>query len=265
MRQTHATMFAIAITSAAVVALGATRSVRAFSDDGNDNRLQAIPEVFVGAADDCFPGSPAGSRIVTSAWLGGMGLPDNGGSNTTLLDLATNPNKNDPHQGLLLSKNGPTADCSAAGATIKGVRGLRVTDTFELGFDYRNGGHCGAGAPRYNVVTKSSDGSNTFHFVGGCSNGVRTPAPQDPLEWTRVRFNNAAAIPPLAADSRIVSIELIFDEGTDTALTDDVNGVGLAVVDNLDINGALIDSGNGVADGTNNRGGGNDGKDGTDR
>ena len=36
--------------------------------------------------------------------------------------------------------------------------------------------------------------------------------------------------------SRIVSIELIFDEGTDTmSVPDDPNGVGLAVVDNLNI------------------------------
>ena len=54
---------------------------------------------------------------MTAAWLGGMGLPDNGGQNTTPLDVATNPNKNDPHRGLLLSKNGPTPDCSSAGAT----------------------------------------------------------------------------------------------------------------------------------------------------
>jgi hypothetical protein len=257
-------MFAITITSAAVLAFGATRSVRAFDDD--ETRLRAIPEIFVGDAGDCGAESPAGSRIVTSAWLGGMGLPDDGGSNTTPRDLATNPSKNDAHRGLLLSKNGPTADCSAAGATIKGVRGLRVTDTFELGFDYRNGGHCGAGAPRYNVVAKPPVGPNTFHFVGGCANGVKTPAPQDPLEWTRVRFTNAQAFPPLVAGSQIVSIELIFDEGTDElSVPDDPNGVGLAVVDNLDINGALIDSGDGVADGTNNRGDGNDGRDRTDR
>jgi len=246
MRHRHVTMFAITVTSAAMLAFSATRSVRAFDDDDQD-RLRAIPGIFVGAAGDCGVGYPAGSRVVTAAWLGGMGLPDNDGSN-----------QDDPHRGLLLSKNGPTADCSAAGATIQGVRGMLVTPTFELGFDYRNGGHCGAGAPRYNVVAKPPVGPNTPHFVGGCSNGIRTPAPQDPLEWTRVRFTNAQAFPPLVAGSQIVSIELIFDEGTnEPLLLDDPNGVGLAVVDNLDINGALISSGNGTADGTD-RGGDHD-------
>jgi hypothetical protein len=242
-------MFAITVTSAAMLAFGATRSVRAFDDD-DQNRLQAIPAIFVGAAGDCGEGYPAGSRIVTAAWLGGMGLPDNGGNNTTRLDLATNADKNDPHLGLLLSKNGPTPDCSAAGATIQGVRGMLVTPTFELGFDFRNGGHCGAGAPRYNVVAKPLVGPNV-NFVGGCANGVKTPAPQDPTEWTRVQFTTAQQFPALVPGSRIVSIELIFDEGTDTAIVpDEPSGVGLAVVDNLNINGALIRSGNGIADGT---------------
>jgi hypothetical protein len=260
MRHRHATMFAITVTSAAMLAFGATRTVRAFDDD-DQNGLRAIPAIFVGAAGDCGNGYPAGSRIVTAAWLGGMGLPDNGGNNTTRLDLATNPNKNDPHRGLLLSKNGPTPDCSAAGATIEGVRGMLVTPTFELGFDFRNGGHCGAGAPRYNVVAKPVVGPD-INFVGGCSNGIRTPAPQDPLEWTRVRFTNAQAFPPLLVGSRIVSIELIFDEGTDEPLVlDDPNGVGLAVVDNLNINGVFIRSGAGIADGTDRGGDHDDDKD----
>lgn len=255
MKHRYATMCTLTIVSAVVVAFSAMQSVRAQNNQGG---LRAIPAIFVGGAGDCFAGSPAGSRIVTSAWLGGMGLPDNGGNTTTAIDL-DNANKNDPHRGLLLSKNGPTPDCSAAGATIQGARGLLVTATFELGFDYRNGGHCGAGAPRYNVVaTSPTGGANTFHFVGGCANGVKTPAPQDALQWTRVRFTNAQAFPPLVPGSRIVSIELIFDEGTDAlSVPDDPNGIGLAVVDNLDIDGDLIRSGQGIADGPNGGAGGN--------
>src|SRR5258705_13426222 len=82
-------------------------------------RLRATPFAFIGTAAEC---GVAGSHIVTAAWVGGMGLPDNGGQNTTLLDLATNPNKNDPHRGLLLSKNRPTPDFSSAGATLSGLR-----------------------------------------------------------------------------------------------------------------------------------------------
>src|SRR5947199_5438658 len=52
----------------------------AFADDDDDNnKLKAVPFAFVGTAAQY--GDPAGARIVTSAWLGGMGLPDNGGRN----------------------------------------------------------------------------------------------------------------------------------------------------------------------------------------
>jgi hypothetical protein len=206
----------------------------------------AVPFEFVGKADDCGLGYPAGSRIVTARWLRGMGLPDNGGPNVGS-DPTDNPNKKDPHHGLLLSKNGTTADCSASGARITGVGGITLTATSELGFDYRNGGHCGAGAPRFNVVVTPPSGPNTFHFVGGCSNdGAPVPAPQDPLQWTRVRFTTSSAtesFPPIPAGSTVVSISIVYDEGTDTPTADDPSGIGLAVIDNIFIAGAVITRG----------------------
>src|SRR4029077_16528735 len=101
--------------------------------------------------------------------------------NTTAADLATNPNKSDPHAGLLLSKNGPTADCSSAGAPITSAAGMIDGGATHVGFDYRNGGHCGAGAPRFNIDTDKG-----FFFVG-CASAPQTPAPQDPAQWTRTR------------------------------------------------------------------------------
>jgi len=222
-------------------------------DDDNDHRLQAVPATFVGKAGDCGTGYPAGSRIVTSAWLGGMGLPDNGGQNVGS-EPKDNPNKQDPHLGLLLSKNGTTADCSAAEAEITGVEGITVNAEFHLGFDYRNGGHCGAGAPRFDVSYRQPDGTDGSSFVGGCSNDHQpTGAPQDPAQWTRVRFETSdqtESFPPIPQGSRIKSISIAFDEGTDTA-NNDTEGVGLAVLDNIDINGRLITRGTGIADGIN--------------
>ena len=206
----------------------------------DDDGLQAKPFTFVGAAGDCGTGYPAGSRIVTAAWLSGMGLPDNGGQNSNPANPTDNPNKKDRHSGLLLSKNGPTPDCSSSGARIRGISGMIVTATFELGFDYRNGGHCGAGAPRFNVTTTTG-----FSFAGGCANGVQSSAPQDPLQWTRVRIFPTLAgqgFPPIPVGSQIASISILYDEGTDTA-NNDTQGVGLAVIDNIDINGELITDG----------------------
>jgi len=226
---------------AMVVVVGALSPVGA----ADAQQHQAVPFVFIGKADDCGAGT-FGSHVVTSAWLGGMGLPDNGGD--TAFNGVADTAK-DPHRGLLLSKNGPSPDCSSAGARISGVRGMSVDATFTLGFDYRNGGHCGAGAPRFNVVAKPPTGPNTSHFVGGCVNGVQTPAPQDAVEWTRARFTAAQQFPPIPAGSTIVRITLLHDEGTDTASVQDPNGVGLAVVDNVFINGQFIRTGTGVADG----------------
>jgi hypothetical protein len=211
----------------------------AVADDGNNQALEAKPSVFVGTAPGCAP-FPPGSDIVTAAWLAGLGLPDDGSSNLT---PSTPPNR-DPHFGLLLSKNGSTADCSAAQATITGAKGAVVT---ELGFDYRNGGHCGAGAPRFNVTTND----NVTHFFG-CAGGTPAPAPQDPVEWTRVRFTPAQGFPPVTPGETIQSIGIVYDEGTDTPSVQDPNGIGLAVLDNIDVNGKLITRG------SNDRGENND-------
>ena len=215
------------------VALAAPLS--AWANDDDDRRLRADPFIFVGTAEQC---GIAGSNIVTSAWLGGMGLPDNGGSNTV---TATPRDKRDPHFGLLVSKNGPTADCSSSGAVI---RGFRRGDTIkELGFDFRKGGHCGAGAPRFNVTDQAGV---TYFF--GCAHGIHTPAPQDPLQWERVRF----LVPSPGNETfvfgvtRVESISIVYDEGTDVPGVEDPNGVGLAVLDNIDINGTLITRGHGI-------------------
>ena len=225
-----------AIAVAAVAMLGMLTMTR---DALAQGRLRATPFVFIGTAAEC---GVAGSHIVTAAWLGGMGLPDNSGENA-----------NDPHRGLLLSKNGPTPDCSSAGATIKGLR--RQTTLTELGFDYRNGTHCGAGAPRFNITSTLG-----FTYFAGCAAGTKTPAPQDPLEWTRVRITEAAQVFPASptapvfafgpGGTEVRSISILFDEGTDTTGVEDPRGVGLAVIDNIDVNGQLIRSGAGVEDGT---------------
>ena len=198
--------------------------------------LKAKASTFVGKLGDCGTGYAAGSQIVTAKWLDGLGLPDNGGQNSNPGDPTNNPNKKDDHEGLLLSKNGPTPDCSAAGAVIQGVRGTVITPGFTLGFDVRNGGHCGAGAPRFNVST--DDGN--FSFVGACSNATLSPAPQDPTAWTRARMdvtNPANAFPVLVPGSKITHLEIIFDEGTDEA------GGGLVVIDNIFVNGRYIREG----------------------
>ncbi len=218
------TIRALAIGAAAVALVGAL-SVNA---SAAPPKYSAVAGTFVGTAGDCAP-SPAGNKIVTSAWVNGLGLPDDG---------TANPAGGTAHQGLLLSKNGPTPNCSAAFASITGW--MPGDPLNALGFDYRLGGHCGAGAPRFNVVDTSS---NTYFF--GCASGTPSAAPQDPSNWTRVTFNAAGAPYPGAESfvfgvTPVASIDIVFDEGTDTPTVDAPAGVGLATLDNIRINNTLI-------------------------
>jgi len=137
--------------------------------------LRAIPFVFIGNDGDCGPGT-FGSHIRHFGMARRHGPAGQGRGHRAhgVPDTRTTRTR------LLLSKNGPTTDCSSAGARIVGAQGMTVDATSALGFDYRNGGHCGAGAPRFNLTVKPPTGPNTFHFIGGCANGAQSPAPRTP-------------------------------------------------------------------------------------
>src|SRR5437667_5168307 len=119
---------------------------------------------------------PGKTYLVQATWLSGLGCPTNAftfdfttGTTTPFTDAAcpTGDSSDHHNEGLLLVKTGPTPNFAAAVAELTNVKGITLT---ELGYDIRksggslspNGSHCGAGAPRFDVVT--SDG--TVHFVG---------------------------------------------------------------------------------------------------
>lgn len=156
------------------------------------------PFEYVGALGDCGASYPAGTPGgVIAKW------------DTTVGNLSPS---------LLLEKNVPTTDCSAAGATVNNVSGITLT---ELNFDVM--GYCGAGAPRFNVVTSD----NVTHFFG-CASGTQTDLGNG---WTHVVFdpsNPAQAFPVVTAGTTVNSIELIQDEQGSTHL------------DNISINSQVI-------------------------
>jgi hypothetical protein len=212
---------------AAALALGAL---------GDDERFRAVtPIVF----------DPFDSDLVAARWVNGAGCPtgatvNDGTTSSSFTDPAcpTGDPRDEHNQGLLLVKTGPTPNDAAAIAELKGVKGISLT---ELGYDLRTNSHCGAGAPRFNVNTE--DG--VTHFVG-CNSPppVIASASQG---WKRLRWTAAqlaAAFPPIAPTDTVRSISIVFDEGqdTDSALGPD-NGAGLAVIDNIDVNGQLIGRG----------------------
>ncbi len=193
---------------------------------------------------------PSKTYLVQSTWLNGIGCPTNAftadltGATTTFVDTAciTGDPNDRRNMGLLLVKTGPTPNFAAATAELVNVKGITLT---ELGYDIRKssmstvsptGSHCGAGTPRFDVVT--SDG--TIHFIG-CNSppGVLNSASND---WIRLRWGAAelsAAFPPITPSDIVQRIVIIFDEGTDIS----PDFFGAAILDNIDVNGTLVGRG----------------------
>jgi len=162
-----------------------------------------------------FEYDPGHTNIVDAEWGVDQGLPD--------------PSSNENY-ALLLTKIGKTSINAASGASITGASGITLT---VLGFSVRADGHCGAGAPRFDVVT--IDGK--IHFAG-CSAATTTGNATDPQgnTWLIKRIDPTNAnqmFPVIPSGEKIKSISVIFDEGTD-------NGQGFTFLDNIDINGVLI-------------------------
>lgn len=165
--------------------------------------IQAKPWVY----------DPDHTGVPQSQWVTHGGLKDSGNSS----------------HALYLTKQGPTGANAAGGAAIDFTGALS-----SLGFDYRNDGHCGAGAPRFNVYTTSG----TYYFFG-CTYGAHTTSTENP-DWTRVTFADGDAFPadgttawPGFGSVQVTGIDVVYDEGTDV-------GPGFVYLDNLNVNGTYI-------------------------
>jgi len=222
--------------------------VTAWTDEPDDPLTDPITVVP-------FQFDPFQTHLVRARWLRGTGCPtgatvNDGTTSSTFTDPACAPlvgggdPKDSPgkNEGLLLVKTGPTPNVASAGADLKGVKGIILT---ELGYDIRTGSHCGNGAPRFNVRT--ADG--TLHFVG-CNSPPALVAGVSP-GWKRLRWTAAEllfATPSIAPGSVVQSIAILFDEGQDTPSAGPPGvetGSGLAVLDNIDVNGTLVGRGPG--------------------
>ena len=155
---------------------------------------------------------PGATGIITSAWVPNTGFPSEA-----------------DHFGLVLQKQGPTSAEAAAVAELTGVEGLS-TDNFRLEFDYRTNGHCGAGAPRFNVYL---NGDETTYFVG-CTYGTHTTTDPD---WAHALLQNADSFPPIPPGKTVRAIYIVFDEGTDTAVGGRIATAGTVTIDNIAVNG----------------------------
>jgi hypothetical protein len=147
-----------------------------------------------------------------SSWKGGEGLPDShGGAN----------------QALYLQKMTSTPTFAAGVAVIKGFEGKPVSALERLEFWWGTDGHCGAGAPRFNVYVQPPMGPQYTVFIGCAAMmpGGTLIAPSGRI------FEQRTYTGPFPLVGTISGIAIVFDEGDDI-------GSGFVFVDNITVQSA---------------------------
>jgi hypothetical protein len=126
----------------------------------------------------------------------------------------------------------------------------------ELGYDIRKpglsadprGSHCGAGAPRFNITAENG----TMYFIGCSSPPATMQTPGN--GWLRLRcggtvplmaFNASTGVLEGITSVEVRRLSIVFDEGQDVG----PDNFGLAVLDNIDVNGKLVGQGQGPKSG----------------
>jgi len=204
--------------------------------------LAAAALIVVGVAlaagpvfHEAHPGEfdPGKTNLVNAAWLSGIGCPTavtlSDGSTYNDSGCPTGDSKDKKNEGLLLAKTGPTSNNASSFAVLKDV----PSTVSELGYDIRKAGapgsatgsHCGAGAPRFNIVT------TTGTFFIGCNSPPGTPTAAS-NGWTRLRWTGLTF-------TDVKEIDVLFDEGQDTG----PDNFGAAILDNIDVNTTLVGQG----------------------
>jgi len=202
---------------------------------------------------------PAKTFLVQAAWLHGLGCPTNASvavypatkPTTTYTACATGDAKDKQNEGLILAKTGPTNNNASATAELKDVKDTALT---ELGYDIRKpssagdprGSHCGAGAPRFDIVGQNGN----LYFIG-CTSPPADSAVSEGAnsEWQRLRWGGSSPLMAFNASNgfsldnitglKVKSISIVFDEGQDAS----PDNFGLAVLDNIDVNTVLVGRG----------------------
>jgi hypothetical protein len=147
-----------------------------------------------------------------AAWKAQQGLPDSSGAK---------------NQALYFQKDTVTATFAAGVAVIDGFEGQDTAAILPLGFDWRMDGHCGAGAPRFNVRIQppfTTDPMLRQTIFVGCLAMAQGSSKVDAHGrlWQQKIF--AGPLPP----GTITSLSIMFDEGTD-------QGAGFVYLDNIQV------------------------------
>ena len=170
--------------------------------------VAALALVLAGgaAAGSSYTLHPAGFGTMSySAWKAHQGTPDSQGS---------------ADQALYFQKMTPTSTVAAGVAVINGLEGLRADELTGLSWWHREDGHCGAGAPRWNIGVRDSTGHQYTVFLGcaaaqhtemGVSNGNGWCQDTQPSPGAAIQGQTGQD----PADLTITGLEIVFDEGND--------------------------------------------------
>jgi hypothetical protein len=116
-------------------------------------------------------------------------------------------------EGLVLTKNAPTAEVAAAGADFKFAVGEQLTS---LSFEFKDSAYHGAGAPRFSVRFAGESGYRFYSSTTG------TLSPGSAAGWTKVTFGGFGT-------TDVEDLFLVQDE------------TGTAVLRNIEVNGVTVD------------------------
>ncbi|HEX9216872.1 MAG TPA: hypothetical protein VF864_07825 [Gemmatimonadales bacterium] len=192
------------------------------------NSLAVRPAFAVGGGNSGLTLHPGGLGEQSFAkWVSHEGEPDS---------------KGNADQALYFQKMVATPVVAAGFAVIEGLEGQLVSDLTKLSWDHRDGGWCGAGAPRWDVFVTGSSGTPYTLFLG-CAAADHTPASEP--GWITDSYAGAAIVTvgggnagltaaqqADAAAGTITGLSIVFDEGTDV-------GPGFVFLDNITVNGMV--------------------------
>jgi hypothetical protein len=158
-----------------------------------------------------FSFDPGAKNTANATWMDGYGVPVQ--------------SKKDPtNQALVLTRNPSAPKTAISGATLKGAAGSQLT---QLGFDLRSDSECSTHAPQFVVVTVDE----VVHKASCASGSIQQLAVAG---WQRVSFDptNAKQLSPaLAPGMAVKTVALVMDHPV---------GSGMAVLDNINVNGRYI-------------------------
>jgi hypothetical protein len=144
-----------------------------------------------------------------SAWRAHQGLVDSTGND---------------YQALYFQKMTATSTNAAGVSVIKGFEGLRADQLTGLQWDHRTDGHCGAGAPRWNVNLRDAMGNNYTVFLGCFAAPQHSPGGTGPGNhtWCTDRYPGSAIdtqilaqTGQLASNLTVRNLAIVFDEGNE--------------------------------------------------